>query len=876
MKKHLSFGSMLPMAVLLALLFAAIHPGLVFAEGEAPETLPAETSSPDTTEQEGEIINAVEQLSDANAVIVDQNGAAVPLASHTALEALCDPDPWFYGSLCSGGICRGLDLIPPNNDGFLTLQEALDSWVAKKGYGMIYLEGNYIGNTNTITINGTIAGMSTLKGIVRDTTSIGDVPVLQGGLYIQNFTAGFILRGFKIVSPSGNGIYMAYNAGTIRLTDITITNSTGSGIYIYGNKGSIILERVSATGNRFEGSYLSNQYFSGATEISTGNITIINSEFLRNGWVGNYNSPGLSISSKNSILINGVTSSGNNGNGLNLGVDGTVIIKNSVFSNNTADPDNSEYYGFGIYTYSGHSGSITLDNVILMSNENGGALLSTTGNIILKKVSAISNHPGIRIATDATTQGAGAKNVTITDVYVSKSTLENLTIYASGSVTITNLISTQASAGTGLIINNTYATTPLPVTLNNVNLSDNGSWLGGYVESKGTITVNGVNANGNGLYGLQLKNDGAGSSGNIVVIGTLGKNIFDGNSTGLWVQTSRNVSLSTLQSNGNSSQGIIIEGAGTSSNVILSGVEALNNGNQGINISTTGTVTISKTVASGNTGTGLYIDNDSAITAKSVLISNSIFNNNLNFGYGIQVLSVGTITLSGVIANENGTSGALLNNSVISLVSQLPQAVSVSKSTFNGNAESGLRIYSQRKITLSYINAIQNTGFGIYAQNTASTVMSPIAVSGTIRVMGNSFGINLQTNGIATASGIASIGNINTGISISSGGAVTLLSSQTSGNGWWGLFMTTKGNTILNGLTIMQNGYGGFDDHGAQISVYTGKLYIYNSTIAGNSGYGLYVDVVDTVSGWYLSPNTIFFGNDAGTPYDDGNYYFYH
>jgi hypothetical protein len=874
MKKHLSLCSMLSLAVLFALILAVVNPGLVLAEGEAPEASPVDEPSTETTPPD-DVMTAVEQLSDTNAVIIDQNGAIVPLTSQTALDALCDPDPWFYGSLCSGGICRGLDLIPPNNDGFLTLQAALDNWVAKRGYGMIYLEGGYVGNTTTITIAGSTVGMNTLKGIVRDTTSFGAIPILHGGLYIHGFTGGFTLRGFEIINPSSNGIDLSYNSGTIRLTDITVTNATGTGIEI-SNKGSIILERVSANNNRMDGANLDNIYLSGTTAISTGNISVTNSEFLRNGLAGVFNVQGIYIGSKNSILVNGVTSSGNNGNGLSLGVDGTAIIKNSVFSTNTADPDNSDYYGFGILTYSGHSGSITLDNVTLMSNENAGALLSTTGNIILKKVNVISNHLGLKIAPSIMSQEAGAKNVTITDGYFSKNTLENLIIYTSGSVLITNLVSTGSLSGTGLIIRNTFATSPFSVTLNNVNMSNNGSWLGGYIESKGTITVNGVIAIENGLYGLQLKNNGVGSTGNIMVVGILGKNLFNGNSTGLWVQTNRNVSLSSLESNGNSSQGIIIEGTGTSSNVILSSVEALNNGSQGINISTTGTVTISKIVASGNTGNGLTIDNDSAATAKSVLISNSTFNNNLGSGFGIQVLSVGTITLTGVIANGNGSSGALLNNSVITLVTQIPQAVNVSKSSFNLNTESGLRIFSQRKITLSTINAIQNTGTGIYAENTTSTVMSPIAISGTIRVMGNTSGINLQSKGIVTASGITSINNKNTGVNINSSGTVTLSSSQIIGNGWWGLFMTANGNTILNGLTIMQNGYGGFDDHGAQISVNTGKLYIYSSIFAGNSGYGLYASVVDPTSGWYLSPNTIFFGNDVGTPYDDGNYYIYH
>jgi hypothetical protein len=243
MNKLSTLHSLLPKAVLLTLFLAAINPSLAFAEGETPETSPDETSSVETLLQENYDHDTVEDLADSQIAIVAQNNSIVPLASQTTINMLTDPDPWFYGSLCSGGVCKGLELVPPNNDGFLTLQEALNNWAAKKGYGMIYLEGGSI-KTEDITIDGAVPGFGTLKGIVWDKTTSVVKPKLTGYISVTNFVSGFKIEGLTIISDDPAAISMQNNAGTIILKNLEIINSTGIGIYVNNQKGSISFDKA--------------------------------------------------------------------------------------------------------------------------------------------------------------------------------------------------------------------------------------------------------------------------------------------------------------------------------------------------------------------------------------------------------------------------------------------------------------------------------------------------------------------------------------------------------------------------------------------------------------------------------------------------------
>ncbi len=841
-------GMILSVIVIVSLFLAALTPGVAFAEGEAPETAPPVDTPVMTTT--AAVSTEVEVLAENGAVLVDAVGAAVPLASQTALEVLCDPDPWFYGA-CPGGKCTG----------YTTINQALDAWANNKGTGFIYLEGGF-NQTENVSIYGTDPGMNTLKGIVWDTKTGGEKPRLNGGIGIGYFITGFTLQGIAVTS---NGIYFDDNIGVIKLSDVSVNNPGGDGIYI-DNQGPIILNQVAADNNKKTGATLMNTYFNGTKFISSGNITITNSSFNRNGLTAGYNLEGLYINTLGNVMLNGVTAIGNNGDGADIYAYGkSLIIKNSIFSRNNATPDSS-VYGYGIWIAGEATTSITLENVVLEGNETDGAKLSAHWNVLLKKVYAANNgKKGILISGST-----GANNVTILDSTFYENKENNLEIHAFGMVKIVNLLST-LSMENGLVVYNTVAVNPASVTIQGAVLSDN-AYMGGSVYSKGTITVSGITANGNGENGLYLDNHEADATGSVIVLGTLGLNQFNDNQwgPGIEINTYGNVSLASIQANGNRLEGVDVTGYGDNSSVKLLNVEAGNNTLSGVFIGiTSGAVTLSKVAASGNTGNGIYIDNRTYV-ARSVVISSSSANNNGD--QGIIVYSIGAITLSGVTASGNIRYGAKLVNNEISLpTTQVPQGITVMKSTFDKNGDHGLYLATLRKITLISNNASENTNCGVYGFNIMSTVSSSIVVSGVNHFNFNGgSGLYINSSGAITISGVVTYGNETNGIYANTTSGATLKNSQMEGNGWVGVYLGTHLTTTLSGLTVLQNGFGDFDDAGIYIFS-TGKVFISSSTVMGNSGYGLLIDVANKDTDSKIAPNVVVFGNDAGIGFDDGN-----
>jgi hypothetical protein len=857
MKKLSSLHNLLPLAVLFALLLAAINPAVVLAEGETPETSPEENPPAEALSLENDVQDAVEQLADAQAAIVAPSGSAIPLASQTALDALTDPDPWFY---CSVGCVGGRSPV------FTSINAALAEWITRKGTGMIYLEGGF--NQTEDVLFGNYSGFSTWKGIVWDTTTPGAKPILTGTIRIRSRVSSFRLDGIIINANGDFGIEMEENVGALVLNNLTVYNGIKGGISVKNHYGTILANQLDVHGNQGVGAKLDN-YIDGFERLSGRGITVTNSKFTGNGVPGSVIAHGLEIDSQGAILINGVVSSENNGSGLDISSGkGSVTIKNSVFSSNNSDPDGA---GIGLYLDS-WSPNITLDNVYMVNNETQGAFISSIGNVILKKVVITGNgQEGIRITRFYDSFDAGAKNVTVSDSVFNNNGLTNLDIYASGSVVITNLVSTGSINGNGLRVNNVGALTPSPVTLSKVVLTGNGN-MGGSISSKGTINVNNINAGQNGGTGLNLDNDYVNATGSIIILGTLGTNQVNNNGGGLNIDTTRNVTISSLQANNNLSDGIYIEGGGPSSNIILTGIESSGNQCLGIyNPVATGTVTVNKVTAYGNGFGGIVIDNSSAATAKSVLVSNSFLSDNSAAdAYGITVYSVGLISLNNITASGNNSYGAYLDNSSF-ILTQIPQAVTVINSRFdNSTTDAGVKIFSQRKITLSNINASGNANTGVFADNTSSTLASPIVISGTNRISNNvSNGILLSSKGTVTASGIIAIANdLN---EITSASLVTITNSQFAASGLTGLSIISNGNTILRGINAVHNGTNNGSSSGIAVNLMSGRLFIYNSVIMANSGFGLYASVVNPSTDVYLAPTNIILGNDAKDPYTEGD-----
>ncbi len=122
----------------------------------------------------------------------------------------------------------------------------------------------------------------------------------------------------------------------------------------------------------------------------------------------------------------------------------------------------------------------------------------------------------------------------------------------------------------------------------------------------------------------------------------------------------------------------------------------------------------------------------------------------------------------------------------------------------------------------------------------------------------------LLSDGNVTIAGVTSSDNSYRGISLTTIGNVILSNSRTDGN-------LAAGGVAINpgALAVTVNNLSSFyNNHGLYIGGMTGKLLIYNSTLAVNNGYGIYANVVNPATDVILSNVTLFGNNGAGVETD--------
>ena len=869
MKRQLRIGLVFSVLVVVSLVLGALTPGVVQAEGDVPEAPPVE-EPPLAEPGAEEIAGVVEALAESGTVIV-QDGTVLPLASQAALEAVCEPDPWFYCTKSTVTYCVG-----GKSANFISFNEAKGYWKLLGGYGNLYLYGSTSYTGSDIDVSADWPG---LKGIVWDTTHGTTRPVITSTLSISHFVSGFTLQGLSIQGAASNALLtVSGGKGTLRLTDVDVKNTLDDGIFIV-NYGPIILTRVTSNQNIGKGAFLETAFNDGTGFKNYGGITITSSSFNGNG-IGE-NSYGLVVKSGGTVLLNGVSVSGNGGTGAFIDSSALlpIVIKNSVFSHNI-DFDPNPDYGEGLVVIHNKGGPITLENVILDANDADGAfMVNINGSITLKQVRAGNNSRyGVFISGAYDSGTSGAKGVTVLNSNFYHNTLDNLAIFSSGAVRITNLVSTGSQGGSGLTIGNTFGL-PQPVTILGAVLSDNFAH-GASIFTKGAFLAAGIKANGNSEAGMIIQQPGD-AAGSIVVSGSLGLNLFNGNKGlfGISVISYKNVNLASIQALGNFNKGVYIQGIGLASNVTLVNVEASGSTGvdmQGIYVYTSGVVLLDRVTANGNTEDGIAIDNHNASYARAVTVRNSTASNNGR--HGIYVFSAGAINLSNVTASGNTSFGALLQNHLTPLPTQVPQGITVIKSSFDDN-DYGLVAWSQRKITLTSVNANGNSIRGIAAENTLSTISSPVLINGSSQVNRNGFGdaygrgIDINSNGSVTISGVnASWNRIGILITPYIPAAVMISNSQVDNSRSYGIWIgpiTTyaSGPVTLSGIRVFANG---FDDDAPGVYVISNaKVTVTGGYYMGNAGAGIELNLKTGLGSFTISPTTVLFGNDARGPFND-------
>ena len=832
---------------------------------------------------------------------VEATDTAAATATDEATETAAAGDPYYY--------------VGSTKYSFTTITSALNYIVKSSTLptdGKIYVTYYYdaltstTGYTENVTIDGTDVDttiLSKLLGLIGTDDGSG-YPTINGTVSITGLSKGFNLSGFTI-----NGTVTITNCkGTVKVTNVTVTNSDSStaAITVTNQAGNVVVDQVTANGNAGDGVKINNSGNSAAYSV---NVT--NSEFDDNG------GDGLGITTNGAVTVDGITASGNTGNGLSIVSSvyaSGISVSDSVFS------DNTSANGAGLSIVSAYYAPVTLKNVQADDNTYNGVYILSGGTVTLKAVTANTNgNNGLTAGTGVTL--TTPSSVTISDSTFSDNTAYGLYIKSRGSILFSYVVADGNKGTAGAYLDNCLVGTSGCVGSGVVTLSNpylvsatfsNNTGQGLYILSSGTVTVNGVSAIGNGVDGVYIKNNYTGKTVS-VVFNTYGGTLSSDSSQ--------------FSNNGNDGVEIFTNGSvaiyGQSSNYIT----ANGNGLYGFSIGTTtypipGTVSISYTSANNNAFTGFvvysdgnislnydstqksgYLSTDGGTTTTTTNTANGFTLNNTygtgtiaityssatgDHDYGFSIKTNGTVSMVASNATGTGNNGIFVNNSSTTGKSVLLYSVYVTN-TASGD---GIYVLSAGPVTLTNVYAQNNAGNGITVDNRAGTgaVVFNTGQTSTIEYYyGNTKNaINVLTNGTVSFSNINAYNNKTNGIyvvdtgegygvnfskvnvynnttdgvNITAYGPVYMGTMDVYGNGGYGIYINV-GSSTARAVTLSSVDIAGSTKDG--LYIYTsGPVTLTTVTSQGNTLHGVYIDNSVTTTATVNISNSVFNYNGYG------------
>jgi hypothetical protein len=709
-------------------------------------------------------------------------------------------------------------------------------------------------------------------------------------------------NGLFVSACNPDPLFKCTGSGTLSITDSTFVHNVSNGVYAWVGGNSTLTRVVTSDNQGAYGMQLDNEALTPKT------TTITASEFRNNDYGG------LNVTNrynKGATTLNYVKADGNHtGMGAYLWVGGPVSILNTLGDNefnsngslglsliangavvaNGISVNDNDSVGAFISSLAG----VTMNGAVIKNNPSTGLWINAKGNVSLNKLDVSLNGDvtfgdgGAVIDSSAAVKPA---TVTITNSTFNTNKGHGLTVLAKGNISL-NHIGADYNTGSvpvyasGVWVDNCQevggactgsGSVSLLSTLGS-NYLDSNDGSGLVVKSKGSITLNGVNAYGsNHRSGVELYNQlGAGS-----VAITVNTSSFQGNAkSGLLANSVGVINLSKSYAIGNlAGNGFDLDNSGALAapgvNISLS-YASTNQGDYasgegiGFLVMSKGSITLNGVKTYDNQGYGILMDNciedpvghtckgSGNVEFKNTLANNFIDRNNQ---IGLVITSKGSIKLEGVSASSSPAgSGAQINNS------RGTADVTINNSKFDTNFTTGLTVISAGNITLYRVEAVGNavslSGDGAWLDNTgSSTTTKSITINQSI-FSSNENGLVVQSKGAITLNNVTANGNSLMGASLNNcifitaaclgAGNVSLLSTlgpnQFSYNGQYGLAIETNGNITSSKLYLDANGQGNPADPyaGAYFRLWkTGSTaQITCGSFTQSGGYGL--DVVFT------------------------------
>ncbi len=691
----------------------------------------------------------------------------------------------------------------------------------------------------------------------------------DGGLFVTN-SAAISLVGVSASQNLGNGAYFdEVNAGlTVRNSifnhnaDPTLAQGFGLWANNAGNKGNLTFESVVANDND-QGNW---------TLQTNGNISLKTVE--GNGSQTGYGASLQTLGAGTVNILNADFNNNNSGYGLNIASNGNVTLDGAFTINN------------GLYGARINNASLPAKTVTVLASGFGGSLggngleVNSSGMITLNGVSAWNNSSyGIYLLNTAGPAGITFLN-TLGGNGANNNQAGGLYARTKGALLLTGMdVSSNQNYGADLdncLWNGSACIGMGAVTITQSNF--NGTWhddgtaapahaSGLWVQTKGIITLNSVSVsdsqNGTGTVGVagaELYNNFAGATTGVSILNTLGGNRFSWNQggAGLTIASNGLVSLSGVDADNNSGDGVNIDNSSGTAGVSLPGTangwSRLNeNGGDGLEITTRGAVTLNRIETTRNSGGGVKIDNDGGTAG--VTISSGRFNQNSGDD-GLNVSSKGAIKLTDIEARENAGSGAVLDNHLGT--AGVTIAVSPnSGNSLNNNGDHGLYVRSKGAVLVNNLNAGNNgingvdidTCIDIGASCTAKGNVTLANAIGWWSWLGENTGVGLKivAGGSIAATRVNADNNdlMNASLTAYGLGTISLLQGNFN-NGLDGLYAAAAGMVTLNNIQVNDN-----DNNGAYIL--SGNSIALLNTLGGNdfnnnAAHGLDIVATGTVT----------------------------
>ena len=724
-----------------------------------PTPAVADQSQPaDEVSKINDLAPVVDSLSKTNTVVVDASGEPVPLVAKSAVQVLANSDPYFT----TGGVTYHFMTDSPQTfkegDQYIysstPIQTAIDymsdNAIAPDDQAIHVESGDYYEN---ILIN-RIADQPFFSSLI----GAGSNQSTIHGLVEVDDTYGFTLQGFTIAG----GLLMNNNSGTVNLKDLQISNPEGDGINIQSQQGVVNVDQVNSSNNSGNGMTLN-------TGVDNQVLTQADTQMLSQANTSGESSDFMELVSSQSRLSTGlrINSASDDAAGLTI-ASNQVNISNSDFNNNQ---------GTGLAVNNSDQSQSVLR---LLGSDQSAAQDDASGLNLSSNLSSSQQQlsTGLNINSGTDTGTTNAANVSIFNSNFNGNQEDGISLNQTGKVDLE-----QVNA------NNNKAS-----LLTDLQLSDTGA-DGIHIESAyGDVNVDQVNASNNSGNGMLLNNNG--NTQTLTQTGTQvlsqantssdptdssemvssqnqlssGSKINSGLDDPAGLATLPNIHITHSNFNTNQGAGLVVNDTTSQSVLQLFNSAGLLSAN---NISESDGLQNQQSLS---TGSSINQGSDSQLGGwGTISIGNSNFDE--NGGNGLALNEAQCMDLTQVSANQNGSSGAVLQSNSTS------SAIAITHSNFNENQETGLIINSDGRLSLTFLEASdnKNDSNGIQINSLESLLLNNQLADASLLV-----GTENQSSSIAPIAYIyCSLFNFNGGYGIStniSNGSMTMGGVSTVGN----------------------------------------------------------------------------------------------